>query len=275
MHPPLQMSTIWSTRAVAAAWAATAVMLGPFGCGSLIVTQKSVESLEVRRGFTWETHELDGFVIYVEPGSVASQNRDAIADEGRTAREHVLAYLQEPVYEPTVSMFIVDSRDRMKDLVGRRSNGTGYYTSNAVCVVRSDEMRSITTHELLHVVAMNLWDVPERWVNEGMAVDATGAWHGHDPDAVCKVLRDRGELPSLQDLTRRFNGLPGLASYPAAGSFVGYLRNTYGLVTVRQVWDGGRRELLDATGLDLDALEAAWFDVVERADTEGVDYSVR
>ena len=101
MHPPLQMSTIWSTRAVAAAWAATAVMLGPFGCGSLIVTQKSVESLEVRRGFTWETHELDGFVIYVEPGSVAPQNRDAIADEGRTAREHVLAYLQEPVYEPT------------------------------------------------------------------------------------------------------------------------------------------------------------------------------
>ena len=251
------------------------LMLAPAGCGSLIVTQQSVESLAGRRGFAWQTHEREGFVIYVEPATVAAEQIDAIASEAREARRQVLAYLEEPPYEPIVSIFVVDSRDRMKDLIGRPSNATAYYTSNSLCLVWTDTWRGGATHELLHVLAMNQWGVAERWVNEGMAVDAAGPWQGLDVHAVCKHLRTRDELPSLNDITRRFNQLPGVVSYPAAGSFVRYVREAYGLDTLRMVWDGGRRELPAATGMALDDLETAWHEVLEQADARGIEYGVR
>lgn len=262
-----------SMRASVVAWV-TAAIAALSGCESLIVTQKSVESLEGRRGFTWATREVDDFVIYVEPGSAASRVIEAIAADARSARVNVLRYLQEPVFEPTVSIFVVDSRDRMRDLIGRRSNAIAYHTSNAICLVWSNSLQVGTVHELLHIVAMNLWGVPERWVNEGAAVDCRGRWLGHDVHAVCKHLHAGGNLPSLPDITRRFDKLPGLASYPAAGSFVRYLRETYGLEAVRAVWDGGRRALPEATGVDLGTLESAWLNVVEQADARDIDYSL-
>jgi hypothetical protein len=244
------------------------------GCGSLIVTQQSVDDLAGRRGFTWNTSEIDGFVIYVEPDSVAEDDLQAIESDALSARRRVLAYLEEPTYERTVSIFVVDTLDRMEALVGRRSNATGYHTSDAICLVWGETRRVGATHELLHVVAMNRWGVPERWINEGMAVDASGPWLGLDVDAVCKHLRSRDELPSLKDITQRFGRLPPLASYPAAGSFVRFLRETYGLDTVRIVWNGGRRSLTTATGTRLEALEAAWLERVDGADATGIEYEL-
>ncbi len=253
---------------------AVALVLGLPGCGSLIVTQQSVESLADRGGFTWEKLELDGFILYVESGSAASENARKLGADAVAARQRVLTYLQEAAYGPTVSIFVVGDRDRMRDLVGRASNGTGYYTSNALCLVGTDGIRHVATHELLHVVAMNLWGVSERWVNEGAAVDAAGLWRGYDVHAVCKKLRADDALPSLRDMTHRFDKLPSLVKYPAAGSFVRYLRNNYGIDSVHRVWDAGRRVLPDVTGMELAALEAAWLEVVEQTDAHGIEYDI-
>jgi hypothetical protein len=153
--------------------ALAALLLVP-GCGSLIVTQQSVESLATRRGFTWIEKPIDGFVIYVEPSSIAATEIEAVQANARRARE-----------------------------------------------------------------------------------------------SVC----DRGELPSLVELTRRFDGQPTLVSYPAAGSLVRYLHETHGLQAVRQVWDGGRDALPSATGMDRDAIETAWLAVVDQADATGIEYA--
>ncbi len=251
-----------------------ALMLALPGCGSLIVTQQSVESLAGRSGLTWQKQEFDGFVLYVEAGSAASENARKLGTDAVAARQHVLAYMQEADYEPTVSIFVVGDRDRMRDLVGRPSNGTGYFTSNALCLVGTDGIGHIATHELLHVVAMNLWGVPERWVNEGAAVDAAGLWRGYDVHAVCKKLRADDALPSLRDMTHRFDKLPSLVKYPASGSFVRYLRKNYGIDSVHRVWESGRRVLPDVTGMELAALEAAWLEVVEQSDATGIEYNI-
>jgi hypothetical protein len=58
-------------RVVALIGAAT-LMSWVYGCGSLIVTQRSVESLADSSGFTWEMHEFDKLYLYVEAGSAAS-----------------------------------------------------------------------------------------------------------------------------------------------------------------------------------------------------------
>jgi hypothetical protein len=251
------------------------LLLTPAGCGSLIVTQQSVKSLAGRRGFTWSTHPFDGFVLYVEPDSAAARDLDGVKADARRARQRVLTYLKEPMYEPTVSIFVVDTRERMKDLIGRRSNAMAYHTTNVLCLVWADTWRIGATHELLHVVAMNRWGVPERWVNEGMAVDAARLWRGHDLHALCKHLRAQGELPSLADVTRRYDRLPGLVAYPAAGSFVRFLRESHGLETLRQVWDGGRRVLPAATGMHMEAIETVWLAVVDAAEAEGIQYDIK
>lgn len=254
---------------------ALAVLLGASGgCRSLIVTQRSVESLAGERGFEWETHDVDGFVVYFEPGSAASRDLEAIGADAIHARRRVDDYIGETAYEPTVSIFVVDTRARMKDLIGRASNATAYYTSNALCLVWADTWRVGAAHELFHIVAMNRWGVPDRWVNEGMAVDCAGPWRGLDTHAVCKLLRSRGELPRLSELIRRFDRLPGLVVYPAAGSFVRYVRETHGLDALRQVWHGGRKYFPAATGLSMDELEAAWLAIVDQADAKGITYEV-
>jgi hypothetical protein len=211
-------------------------------------------------------------VVYFEPGSAASRDLEAIGADAIRARQRVHDYVGGTAYEPTVSIFVVDTRARMKDLIGRPSNATAYYTSNALCLVWADTWRVGATHELFHVVAMNQWGVPDRWLNEGMAVDCAGPWRGLDPHAVCKLLQSRGELPTLLELIRRFDRLPGLVAYPAAGSFVRYVRETHGLETLLRVWQGGQVDLPAATGLNMDAIEAAWLEIVDQADANGINY---
>lgn len=240
------------------------------GCGSLIVTQRSVEDLRDRRGFTWATHESDAFTIYAEDGLATRAELPAIADAAAESKRTVLSALDLEVYEPRISVFLVSSRDRMRDLIGRRTNATGYHASNSLCIVWTLSGRSGLRHEMVHVIAMNEWGIPERWLNEGLAVDAAGPWIGRDVDAVCRILRERGELPTLQDLTRRFDKLPSAVSYPAVGSFVRFLRDSYGIETVREIWTEGRRSLTSSTGRPTEELESAWLTRVDLAPIDGV-----
>ena len=144
-------------------------------CGSLIVTQRSLAYLEGRTGFEWRSRAADGFVVHVEADSATEPDHERILAAAREARGSVLAYLGEPTYEPVVHVFAVDDRARMRALIGRETNAMAYYRSNSLCLVWPRSGRSGVHHELLHVVAMNRWGVPERWVNEGAAVDATAS----------------------------------------------------------------------------------------------------
>jgi hypothetical protein len=79
-----------STFAWSAAIVSTFVISG---CGSLIVTQRSVESLANEGGFNWETRKTDSFVLYAESGSTAATDLDEIEAGARRSKDRVLAYL--------------------------------------------------------------------------------------------------------------------------------------------------------------------------------------
>ena len=264
--PVRRLITLTLTITLAAAGAVLA------GCGSLIVTQRSAEDLRDRRGFEWATHESDAFVIHAEADAAPIVELPAIADAADESKRAVLATLELGAYEPRISVFLVGDRDRMEDLIGRRTNATAYHASNAVCIVWKRSGTEGLRHEMAHVIAMNEWGIPERWVNEGLAVDATGPWTGRDLDEVCRALRERGELPSLRDLTTGFERLPSAVSYPAVGSFVRFLRETHGIETVRAVWAGGRRSLPESTGRTVEELERDWLARVDRAPVGGAGY---
>ena len=189
------------------------------------------------------------------------------------SRLHVLEVIDADRYPGRVSIFVVGSRPRMAALIGWETNGTAFHETNTMCIVVTDCIRIRATHELLHVVATNLWGVPQRWVNEGLAVYAAGTWHGHDLHALCRFLHRRGDLPGLADLTGRFKRLPDRESYPAVGSFVRDLAETHGVEAVKTVWEGGARALPVATGLSVAELEAQWIAFLAHADDSGIEYS--
>jgi hypothetical protein len=245
------------------------------GCGTLIVTQRSMASLRDHPRFEWTALESDGCVVYAEPGSDPASDLPEIAGSAAAAREVILNGLNLDNYNATISIFVVDTRERMRTLIGRETNGVGFHTANAVCLVWPRTGSSGLRHEIAHVVAMNAWGVPERWINEGLAVHLTGEWIGDDIDAAAALLHDRGQLPSLDALTRRFNSLPSEVAYPAAGSFVGLLAATGGIEAVHDVWRGGRRSLEPVTGMSLIELEAAWFARLEAHRTRAAESSTQ
>lgn len=117
---------------------------------------------------------------------------------------------------------------------------------------------------------MNNWEVPDRWINEGLAVAYDGQVLEYELHALAHHLLQQDQLSSLQELTDGFARMPNWRSYPAAGSFVKFLYDQYGLATVRKIWDAGASAIESATGVSMDEIELAWLGVVRMADSEGI-----
>lgn len=138
-----------------------------------------------------------------------------------------------------------------------------------VYIQRAGFPHPVLRHELAHVVAGRfgrgpfrvagsvgaLW--PDPGLIEGVAVDAAPKDENLDANEWSRAMLDAGLLPPLGDLfSLGFFGRNAGASYTAAGSFVGFVRETVGRNAVRE-WYGGA-PLEQSTGQSLAALEKAW-----------------
>ncbi len=240
------------------------------GCATLGDAQRTRASLLGAGGFAWTTTAepaaggalaaaplpLD---VYVERGSAAHDALPVIRAAAAVGFRQVLRYSGAAGYPERPAVFCVATRERMGDLLGMPGAGAGFASSQSVCVAWTSAGPATLTHELAHVMLTRLWGVPQRWISEGAAIDASGDWFGSDLDAACARLRAAGELPALADVLHRFGSLRTTRGYPAAGSFVRFLRRRYGISLVRRAWEAGRGALPQLTGRTLDELEAAWW----------------
>ena len=176
-------------------------------------------------------------------------------------------------YDTRIHLFIVESREQMKLLVGHETNGSAFYNTNTITGIASEKSNSIySNHELFHVVAMNLWGVPNIWVNEGMAVYSDNKWHGHDLYQLTKYLIDNNRYVSLDKLIKDFRKVDDLISYPLTGSFVRYLDEAYGRETVIKIWKSKSKNLKRLTGKTNKELEAGWLTKVKTIEYKGINY---
>jgi hypothetical protein len=67
----------------------------------------------------------------------------------------VLSAMNLQAFEPRISVFLVNSRDRVRELIGRRTSATAYLKSNALCVVLVLTRSAGLRHEMAHKVAMS------------------------------------------------------------------------------------------------------------------------
>lgn len=242
--------------------------------GQGLFGQISYQRLLENRNFNWladsSSKEL---TIYYQPDSWTNKNIEKVNQRVINHFNSVKAFVKINSYEKRVHLFVVDSRAQMKLLVGHETNGSAYYQYNTVTGIASEKINSIySNHELFHVVAMNLWGIPDIWINEGMAVYSDNKWHGHDLYELTKYLVDNDRFVSLNKLIKDFRKVDDLISYPLTGSFVKYLDEVYGRETVIKIWKSKTKNLKKLTGKSIKELETDWLTKIETIEYKEIKY---
>jgi len=191
--------------------------------------------------------------LYFDRGALS----DARAE--RLAREHETRYAQLTAWfgfapQRKIGSYIYASPEQKKRLMG--AGGTSFEDAlhdEFHIHVSSGDPHPVLTHEMAHIFAAQLhpWMkvCPQIGLHEGIAVAAE--WNEESarleltPHQACVAMDSLGILPDLQRSLGVFGfwTSPGARAYTAAGSFVRWLIETYGMDRFRVVWPRGDFDL--------------------------------
>ena len=119
-------------------------------------------------------------------------------------------------------------------------------------------------HEMVHVIAHNtLRHAQTGLLGEGLAVWLNGGLRDHH--AIARELFEAGTLPSVKDMLDDFRG--GQNGYSAAGSFCGFLLETYGLEVFKQLYPltDPSAKLRELEQKSFEDLEPAWHERLRKS----------
>jgi hypothetical protein len=206
-------------------------------------------------GFQWKCEKLAQvdfcYPFKLAPSIVDSTERDI---ERTLGEELDLAGASQ--YAPRIHIFLVESYGRLRELVGAYAAGASEPGEHIVSYVLGHP--EALTHELNHEVMTELWGRSEPWIAEGLAAYVT------DPAKVDRQFRGVLDSGKAIPLGRMVNPkwtastYPSTVIYPELGSFVKYLRDTFGMVRLREVWRGGSAAIRRVFGKSLEDLERDW-----------------
>lgn len=207
--------------------------------------------------FSWEMESTTNFIIYFEENTRAAREIDQLKAKFERSLRTVKQLLGATNYLPRTRVFVVDSKERKKQLMGDDGWGGAIPKLHVVFCVFNKHGNGCSTHEICHVVARNLWGKPERWIDEGLATYADGRWRDRVHGA-SRELEASGRLLSLEQLFKEFPKHPEEVGYVQAGSFVAFIHAEYGMEVVRKIWQSGHVHIPQITGRKLRELEIDW-----------------
>ncbi len=217
---------------------------------------ESVGKYSNHPAFQWETVTTEHFTIYYEAKSAVVPRLDEIKKSIEVSRKRVLSLIQVKEFPDRVHVFLVDSRSRMKDLMGAEQFGGAIAKMRVVFAVVNATNNGCSTHEFCHVIAGAVWGKPERWIDEGFATYSDERWRNRD--ALAAALAAQGRLLPVKTLAEDFLKHPEDVTYIESGSFLGFVIERYGMEKFKVVWKGGFKRLPKAFGRSVPELEAEW-----------------
>lgn len=170
----------------------------------------------------------------------------------------------------TVEVLLFDDEDHLWEITGLRNAHAG---PRRTAMIWWDPFDETLAHELVHTVHDELSWNPLLLLQPGMLEGTAMAWndgYGRSPDSHADIAAASaaGHLPPA---TQIFHPLGFLRlnegnAYRFAGSFMGFVRLTYGREAFRSV----QRDLdwVGATGKSLDELDAEWRAFLTRVEVE-------
>jgi LysM repeat protein len=208
------------------------------------------------------TRTSERFTLHYQPNTPGAQNPERVVSLVDAALAHIEKKLQVSLDE-TFDVYVAGSLFAPPDMAlrGRSFSSAlrNFYLYDGSGT--PDERRYIIIHELTHLVAMNTLGRPDSvMLHEGLAV-YTGIEAMAQAEFIplahfCAAYQQAGELPSVSG-NRPYNGhTRDLDLYSAAGCFVEYLIENYGLQDFKQLFTSG--EYKDLYGKPLAQLEKEW-----------------
>jgi hypothetical protein len=222
------------------------------------------------KGFSWTSFQTDHVRYHMASGMNASRI-DVIADSVENARRIVLALVGEPDLpdEEPLELFLVETRDDMRHLIGDGATGAGYPSELTAVIVAGDGFRAYYRHVMTHTYLAERWGRRRAgsWLDEGLATRATGTCQGYSIDAIAAGYVNRGTAPTLAVMTSdAFDSLPELPANFTAASLVDFFQHRKGASAVRALWRGEASEVTpDAPlGPQTDSIWTQWRRKLER-----------
>jgi len=210
-------------------------------------------------GFKWRCESKGHFEFCFDPKLKKDPNLIKVRKSAESARAHVLRLAGATQYKPVIHVLLLESRARMKELIGYDGEGRSRPRQHVVFFVLTP-VRPDLTHELCHEILSNLWGTAEPWIEEGLAVYAAEGGFHRDVEA----LQKSGKLIPLTSLVNP-DWDPSKYSpdvtYAELAAFVEYLKNIYGMDSIRKIWRFGSHaipEVLDRPFADVEAEWLAW-----------------
>lgn len=207
------------------------------------------------------------FTMHYQPDTIAAQAPQQVRRLIESALDHVEDKLQvtlEGSFDAYAvgSLFAPDAMAlRGRSFSSQRRNFYLYDDTGT-----PDERRYIITHELTHLVIWNTVGRPSSvMLHEGLAV-YTGVEAMQDAGFIplthfCAAYQQAGQLPLLSGNRAYLGHIRDLDLYFAAGCFVQYLVDTYGLEDFKQLFTSG--DYPGIYGSSLSQLEAAWRETLD------------
>jgi hypothetical protein len=249
------------------------------GCGLIyidgLVGDYSRDQLLKNSSFRWVEDSSNCCNIFYESNSWAARNIAVIRRDTDSSLVRVLGLLQEPSFPYRLNYFIVSDRSRMQSLIDRQTNGMAFARQRVICAIANDSVRALGPHEVFHVVAMNLWNSTEDWVNEGMAAYSDNTWWMQELHPLANYLLQHGKLLPLDALIQRFRKYDALITYPEVASFLKYLYETYGRDNIKTLWQQGLTTFCHSVHVaGITELERQWLAVIATTDIKNVHYRI-
>ena len=202
------------------------------------------------------------FTLHYTPGTEAAAHVQEVAGMVARALDHIERSLgvrlegRLDVYVAGTLFAPPDQALRGRSFSARRQlfvlyDGTG----------NPADQQYIVTHELTHLVAWNTLGRPSSaLLSEGLAVyvgmiHIAGSAH-LPPEVFCTAYEQAGQLPRLSAAPRFEGHIYDLPNYYAAGCFVRYLVDTYGMAKLGPLYSTG--DYAGLYGRSLSELEAEW-----------------
>ncbi len=216
------------------------------------------------KGFAWTSFQTAHVRIHLA-NTMNPARIDVIADSVENARRVVLALIHEPELpdEEPLELFLVETRDDMRRLLGSPVTGTGYPSELTAVAVAGDGYRAFYRHQMTHTYVARRWGRRRAgsWLDEGLATRATGMCQGNSIDAIVAGYANNGKMPSLAELTSpAFDSLPELPANFTAASLVDFFQRKRGIAAVRALWRGEASEVTadEPLGPGTDSMWTAW-----------------
>jgi hypothetical protein len=216
--------------------------------------------------FTWKSLGSEGVRIYFQSGSFAERHRAMLLRSASTAVNEALDRLGEPDYDRSIRIFYLGSREEMNQIIGRPVSGFANWSASSVFVVFTPDWRSFETHEISHVLTMELWGPPHaasRWMVEGIPIYCDGWCREYSVDEIAYRFLSQDELPPLEEFFDGFASLGEIRGGFYAASVIGFIRHTYGTGALRSLWLRGHGDFKKLLGADASQVQAAWRDYLE------------